>query len=77
MLSDGRSGYDVTTLATAFAAFNVNIVRRTPANVLDAFDALCREAVDGAVSALRERATRFRQGPTAIEAVREVAEPTT
>lgn len=69
MLSDGRSGYDVTTPATAYAAFNVNIVRRTPADVLDAFDELCREAVDGVLSTLRKRATRFRPGPTAIGSV--------
>ncbi len=72
MLRDGKTGYDVTTPATAFAAFNVLIVSRTPGDILDSFDALCREAADDALASLRDRASEFRTRPAAIDAVTDV-----
>lgn len=68
-LRDGKAGYDVTTPATAFAAFSVQIVTRTPGAVLDAFEALCREAVGEALVALRGRTGGFRGAAAAIDAV--------
>lgn len=55
-LRDGKTGYDVTTPATAFATFNVLLHRRTPADILDAFDGLCREAVADCLHRLTARA---------------------
>ncbi len=72
MLRDGKAGYDVTTPGTAFAAFNVLIVSLTPGDVLDRFDALCREAVGTALAALRGRAATFRTGPAAVDTITEV-----
>ncbi|MEZ5777043.1 MAG: M20/M25/M40 family metallo-hydrolase [Paracoccaceae bacterium] len=43
-LRDGKTGYDVTTPATAFACWNVLLHRRSPEEALDAFDRLCTEA---------------------------------
>lgn len=60
-LRDGKSAYDVTTPATAFATFNVLSYRRAPAEVLDQFDRLCRESVAALLGQLRERA-----GPSAL-----------
>jgi arginine utilization protein RocB len=57
-LRDGKAAYDVTTPATAFATWNVLSFTRTPAAVLDAFDALCGAAVADALAALRQRARR-------------------
>ncbi len=68
-LRDGKPGYDVTTPATAFAAFNVLTVSRTPGEVLDAFDGLCREAVDSAIVDLRTRRSGFRASSAAIDEV--------
>ncbi len=68
-LRDGKPGYDVTTPATAFATFNVLTVSRSPGEVLDAFDALCREAVDRALAELRLRRAEFRASPAAIDEV--------
>ncbi len=70
-LRDGKKAYDVTTPATAFAAFNVLVVSRTPGEVLDAFDALCAEAVEKALAELRGRAEAFR-GSAAIDALERV-----
>ncbi len=72
VLRDGKAGYDVTTPGTAFAAFNVLSVSRSPAEVLDAFDALCREALSEMLATLRGRAAHFRAAPVAIDAVAEV-----
>ena len=55
-LRDGKTGYDVTTPGTAFAAFNVLTVARTPEAVLAAFDALCARGAAAALTALRTRA---------------------
>lgn len=55
-LRDGKSGYDVTTPATAFATFNVLVYRRKPVEVLDVFDRLCGEAVAACAASLRSRA---------------------
>ena len=68
-LRDGKAGYDVTTPATAFATFNVLTVSRTPGEVLDAFDALCREAVDRELAELRLRRAEFRASPATIDDV--------
>ena len=68
-LRDGKAGYDVTTPATAFAAFNVLTVSRSPGEVLDAFDALCRDAVRQTLAALRLRRADFRASPAAIDDV--------
>ena len=68
-LRDGKAGYDVTTPATAFAMFNVLIVSRTPGEVLDAFDALCRDAVERTLAELRVRRAAFRASPAAIDEV--------
>ncbi len=68
-LRDGKPGYDVTTPATAFAAFNVLTVSRTPGEVLDAFDALCRDAVSRTLAELRLRRAGFRASPAAVDAV--------
>lgn len=72
VLRDGKPGYDVTTPGTAFAAFNVLTVARTPGDVLDSFDALCREAVGDALAVLRERAARFRAAPAAIDTILDI-----
>ena len=55
-LRDGKAGYDVTTPATAFAAFNVLTVARGPDEVLTAFDALCLRGCARALAALGARA---------------------
>ena len=55
-LRDGKTSYDVTTPATAFAYFNVLTYRRTPIEVLTRFDALCAEALAQALGELRARA---------------------
>lgn len=55
-LRDGKTGYDVTTPATAFATWNVILQRRTPDDILQAFDELCREAIADILSHLRARA---------------------
>ena len=68
-LRDGKAGYDVTTPATSFAAFNVLTVSRTPGEVLDAFDALCRDAVCRTLAELRVRRADFRASPAAIDDV--------
>ncbi len=68
-LRDGKPGYDVTTPGTAFAAFNVLTVSRTPGEVLDAFDALCREAVTRTLADLRVRRADFRASAAAIDDV--------
>lgn len=68
-LRDGKSGYDVTTPATAFAAFSVQVVTMTPDGVLDAFEALCRDAVGEALATLRGRTGAFRGAAAAIEGV--------
>lgn len=72
LLRDGKAAYDVTTPGTASAAFNVLVVSRTPADILDSFDALCREAVETVLISLRGRASSFRAGPGAIGAIAEV-----
>ena len=72
VLRDGKAGYDVTTPGTAFAAFNVLSTSRTPADVLDRFDALCREALEEMLLTLRGRAAFFRAVPVAVDAVAEV-----
>ena len=72
MLRDGKAGYDVTTPSTAFAAFNVLIVSRTPGDVLDSFDALCREAVATLLGSLRGRMAELKSPPAAISTLTEV-----
>ena len=72
MLRDGKAGYDVTTPGSAFVALNVLTVSRTPADILEAFDALCRQAVDGALASLRARASGLPARATAIDALTEV-----
>ena len=59
-MRDGKAGYDVTTPATAFAAWNVLFHRRRPEDILTAFERLCREAVQGCVAALTARARQHR-----------------
>lgn len=54
-MRDGKSGYDVTTPATAFVTFNVLNYRRTTADVLERFDRLCREAASSHLDQLRQR----------------------
>lgn len=59
-MRDGKTGYDVTTPATAFAAWNVLFHRRRPEDILTAFETLCRAAVQGCVAALAARAKQHR-----------------
>jgi arginine utilization protein RocB len=59
-LRDGKASYDVTAPATAFATFNVLNYRRTPAEVLERFDRLCKEAVSDHLAALRHRVKQSR-----------------
>jgi arginine utilization protein RocB len=59
-LRDGKVGYDVTAPATAFATFNVLNYRRNPAEVLERFDRLCKEAVSDHLTALRHRVKQSR-----------------
>ena len=54
-LRDGKAGYDVTTPATAFATWNVILERRTPAEILNAFEDLCREAITDILGQLSAR----------------------
>ncbi|MBC7737588.1 MAG: M20/M25/M40 family metallo-hydrolase [Candidatus Saccharibacteria bacterium] len=54
-LRDGKAGYDVTTPGTAFAAFNVLTVARSPGQVLAAFDELCAQGAAQALAALAAR----------------------
>lgn len=54
-IRDGKTGYDVTTPATAFATFNVLSYRRTPDEVLDRFDRLCAEAASNLLGELKRR----------------------
>lgn len=54
-IRDGKAGYDVTTLATAFATFNVLSHRGTPAQVLDRFGRLCRDAASDYLTELSRR----------------------
>jgi arginine utilization protein RocB len=54
-IRDGKTGYDVTTPATAFATFNVLSYRRTPDEVLDRFDRLCAEAASNLLKELKRR----------------------
>ena len=55
-LRDGKSGYDVTTPASAFATWNVIFYRRTPAEILTAFDSLCQTAIADVLDRLGARA---------------------
>jgi arginine utilization protein RocB len=57
-LRDGKQGYDVTTPAHAFAFWNVLHHRRSPAEMLDAFERLARAAVRDCLSGLASRAAR-------------------
>ncbi|MEO8244520.1 MAG: M20/M25/M40 family metallo-hydrolase [bacterium] len=59
-MRDGKLGYDVTTPATAFAAWNVLLHRRRPDDILAAFEGLCHAAVQGCLAALKERARQHR-----------------
>lgn len=55
-LRDGKVGYDVTTPASAFATWNVIFYRRTPAEILNAFEAQCRTAITEILGRLGARA---------------------
>ena len=59
-IKDGKAGYDVTTPATGFAAWNVLFHLRSPEEILVAFEGLCRAAVQGCVADLQDRAGRHR-----------------
>ena len=59
-MKDGKAGYDVTTPATGFAAWNVLFHRRSPEQILTAFEGLCRAAVDDCMGDLLSRARRHR-----------------
>ncbi len=65
-LRDGKAGYDVTTPGMAWATWSVLNTHRDPATVLDLIEPLVREAVEGCVVALRERAARSGQPAGAI-----------
>ncbi|MER9679133.1 M20/M25/M40 family metallo-hydrolase [Mesorhizobium sp. M0184] len=67
-IRDGKSGYDVTTPATAFATFNVLSYRWTPDEVLDRFDRLCADAVSACLTELKRR-RRSQHGSAAIDLV--------
>lgn len=54
-LTDGRTGYDVTTPATAWAYWSVLNRHRDPAAVLAAFEGLCRTALREGLAALAAR----------------------
>ncbi len=68
-VSDGKTGYDVTTPGSAFLTFNVLSYQRSPQQVMESFEALCGEAVDGVCAALRQRLsqTRSRDGETVLD----------
>lgn len=55
-ICDGKAAYDVTTPASAFAAWNVLMHKREPADILDAFDKLCAEGASAHLAALKQRA---------------------
>ncbi len=57
-LKDGKTGYDVTTPATAFATFSVLNHRRNPGAVLALIRPLVEEAANDVLSALRFRAAQ-------------------
>ncbi len=59
-MKDGKAGYDVTTPATAFAAWNVLFHRTSPDAILAAFAGLCRTAVERCRADLGQRAARHR-----------------
>lgn len=59
-IKDGKVGYDVTTPATGFAAWNVLFHLRSPKEILVAFEGLCRAAVQSCLADLAERAGRNR-----------------
>ncbi|MER8473839.1 M20/M25/M40 family metallo-hydrolase [Mesorhizobium sp. M0306] len=67
-IRDGKSGYDVTTPATAFASFNVLSYRRRPDEVLDRFDRLCADAVSACLAELKQR-RHSQHGSAAIDLV--------
>ena len=59
-MKDGKSGYDVTTPAAGFAAWSVLFHRRSPEEILVAFEGLCRAAVQDCMANLESRARRHR-----------------
>ena len=59
-MKDGKVGYDVTTPATAFAAWNVLFHLTSPDAILAAFECLCRRAVERCRADLGHRAARHR-----------------
>ncbi|MER9770705.1 M20/M25/M40 family metallo-hydrolase [Mesorhizobium sp. M0220] len=65
-IRDGKSGYDVTTPAAAFATFNVLSYRRTPDEVLERFDRLCADAASACLAELKRR-RHFQHGSAAID----------
>ncbi|MER8369948.1 hypothetical protein [Mesorhizobium sp. M1348] len=65
-IRDGKSGYDVTAAATAFATFNVLSYRRTPDEVLGCFDRLCADAASACLVELKRRRHRL-HGSNAID----------
>ena len=69
-MRDGKAGYDVTTPATAFAAWNVLFHRRPPQDILLAFEGLCHSATRDCLTALQDRARLQRlPGGEALPAV--------
>lgn len=67
-IRDGKSRYDVTTPATAFASFNVLSYRRSPDEVLDRFDRLCADAAFACLAELKQR-RHCQHGSAAIDLV--------
>ncbi|MER8956863.1 hypothetical protein NKH98_30090 [Mesorhizobium sp. M0833] len=67
-MRDGKSRYDVTTPATAFAGFNVLSYRRSPDEVLDCIDRLCADAAFACLAELKQR-RHCQHGSAAIDLV--------
>jgi arginine utilization protein RocB len=71
-LKDGKSGYDVTTPATAFATWNVLNQTRDPGSVLPEMARLAREAVEQMMSVLAGRAGGIAQAEALVHRTPEV-----
>ena len=71
-IRDGKTAYDVTTPATAFASWNVLTHARRPEAIMDAFDRLCAEAAADCLTALRARAAASGAAPAGLAAIERI-----
>jgi arginine utilization protein RocB len=70
-IRDGKAGYDVTTPASAYATFNVLSYRRTPGEVLDRFERLCKDAASSCLDDLKRRVGTA-NGPAATDVIESI-----